>query len=263
MELLKQESILNGFLRLDLRAGKYKGLLLCVRGVNGTAATADLTNLGNIKLTHQNYGERVNTTFQFLSERTNLVGGEADAVSAAGGAFVFAAILSFRRKFDNQNILVVDANVKTTLSWDGFKATAPAGIVSGTIEVYALYDNTGMQRYIPKIITAQSSVPSAMTLKESIPYPFVEELYGEDDVAIGNIQILRDGQVTHDGAWSALKSLSNALNQVEVAIDTVEMVAPSGGSPSNVRQTTFQLISTGALTGSVFTYHYMVCDPIQ
>ena len=262
MELLRQESILNGFLRLDLRAGNYKGLLLCVRGINGSASTADLTNLGNIKLTHQSYGERVNTTFKFLSERTNLVGGEADVVSAAGAAFQFAAILSFRRKYDNKNVLKVDANVKTTLSWDGFAATAPAGIASGTLEVYALYDNNGMQRYIPKIISAQSSVPAAMTLKESIPYPFVEELYGEDDANIGNVQILRDGQVITDGAWTALKSLSNALNQVESPVDTVEMVAPSGDSPANVRQTTFQLISIGALTGSVFSYHYVVCDPV-
>lgn len=263
MELLKQENILTGFLRLDLRAGKYRGLFIRASGVNAAGQQLALADLGRIKLQHQNTGERINTTFQFWNERTNLLGGTAAQVSGIAGAFDFAAIVSFRRRFDKTNVLPVRADLKTTVSWDSLAATLAAIVASGTLEVYGLYDDTGYQRYLPMVRTQQSSVPAALTLKEQIPFPFCEELWGEDDVNIGQIQVLRDGKILLDGAWAALLDLSNSQNNIETAITTVEMVAPVGESPSNVGQTTFQLISLAALTGNVFTYHYFVCEPVR
>jgi hypothetical protein len=262
MELLKQENMLTGFLRLDLRAGKYAGLLVRASGTNFAAATSALADLGNIKIQHQNFGERVNASFKFFNERTNLLNGVASNVSAIGAAFDFAAIISFRRRLDKTNILNVRADLKTTLSWDGFAPLA-ALIASGTLEVYGIYDDTGYQRYLPMIRTQQSAVPAAMTLKEQIPFPFCEELWGENDANIGTIQVLRDGKITVDGAWGALYDWSNAENNIETAVGTVGMVEPHGESPSNIGQTTFQLVSTAALTGNVFTYHYFVCEPVK
>ena len=261
MELLSQTDILNGFARIDLRAGNYRGLLLVVNGVNGAGLTAALADLGNVKLQHQAYGERINTPFYFWSERTNLLGGVVDNASAAGLAFRFSAILSFRRKFDNKNILVVRSDVKTTLSWDGFGANI-AGAASGTISIYGLYDNKGVARYIPNVRTQQSTAAAAITIKEQIPFPFVEELWGETDANITRVQILRDGMISHDGLWADLVSLSNAQNEVETAIGTTDMTTPVGDVPASVSQTTFQIITAAALIGGVFTFHYFVCDPV-
>jgi len=262
MELLKQENILAGFMTLELRAGKYRGLLIRASGTNNALQTIAAADLGRIQLQHQNFGERINAVFSFFSQRTNLLGGTAEAASAAGGAFAFSAIVSFRRRFDKSNVLVVRNDTKTTLTWGQFNNLAVL-VASGTIEVYALYDDNGSARYIPNIRTQQLSAAAAMTIKEHVPYPFVEELWGEDDANIATIQLLRDGLVKVDGTWAARQALSDAENNVETGVTMVELVAPTGESPALVSQTTLQLVTTAALAGNVFTYHSFVCEPIH
>lgn len=262
MELLKQENLLNAFLTLDLREGKYRGLFIRVSGTNNSGQTLAVTNLGKIKLQHQGI-ERINADFNFFNARTNLGGGTAESASATSGAFGFAAIISFRRRFDRANVLQVESNKKTTLTWDSLISTLSTVVASGTMEVYGLYDDVGYQRYLPMIRTQQVTVAAATTVKETIPFAFVEELWGADDAQIARVQLLRDSRTIIDGTWTALKSLSNAQNNVETAVTTVEMIAPSGESPANVQQTVFQLITNALLTGSVFTYHYFACEPVQ
>lgn len=263
MELLKQENILNGFVTLELRAGVYRGLFIRAAGTNNGGQTELVTDLGKIKLQHQNFGERVNTTFQFWSDRTNLLGGTAEAGSVAGAAFAFSAIVSFRRRYDKSNVLVVSKDQKTTFTWDSLAATLATKVASGTLEIYALYDEGGSPRYIPNVKTQQITAAAAMTLKENVPFPFVEELWGVDDAQLDRVTILRDGMVKIDGKWAALKGLSNAQNNVETAVTLVEMIAPSGEYPVNAGQTAFQLMTLAALTGNVFTYHTFVCEPVQ
>jgi hypothetical protein len=264
MERLKSENIMNGFVTLDLRAGKYKGLLLRASGTNQAGQTALVTDLGKIKLQHQNFGERINTTFKFWADRTNALDGVAEADSVAAGAFAFTCVVSFRRLFDKTNVLVARSDLKTTLTWDSLTALLlSTKIASGTMEIYGLFDDTGAARYIPNVRTQQVSCPAAQFYKEHIPSPFVEEVWGVDDAQIDTVQVLRDGLVKVDGKWAALKALSNAINNVETAITLLGLVEPSGESPSNVGQTTIQFSTLAALTGNVFTYHYFVCEPLQ
>lgn len=224
MKLFHSESILNGASSSFIPPGVHRFIYAVFAGTNQAGQALSLANLGRFLLNkggEQAGTDLINTTVNFMSLLTNLKLGVAEFSSAVGGAFRIGIYLPLHAWWDlYRGTAFPDKQGYLQFDLSGVTGTI---VANGTIKMY-VEAAQGLASYETYLIQRNIQVGGAGAVPQQFEKRNISSIFVIEDALITTYYVTTDkGSHTELVTQADQKSISNALNRVETALNLIEI----------------------------------------
>ncbi len=228
-------------------AGLYKGIHVRIAGTANSGQTLAKGDVGNFTL-NLNGQQIAFLPDAFLSDLNNQWFGYNEFASASAGAFTYGLFIPFEIP-GYPNGLYVAPDDALFLGLQVVAAVATK-VSSWAIDVNV--EHTGeAERYVPQYLPANVTVGGAVTDKRKVPNVNIFKIW-LTGASITRIQLERDGQLLHEGAYASLLSNTSLKNRVEAALATyIELACGDQVSDMLSDDVQLQFTASGATTAYI------------